>query len=362
MKFNTILLVCAIFCIPSYVHSQDELSDLDLTIKEEDNSKISGGFGAQLAKNSSFVNFNGYITNEFKKTENRPSTFDNHYFNLFISSQLSKNISAEGQLEYEHGGEEIQLRYGFADISIYGNKLIFRSGKFLTPAGEFNEYQYPEYLSKTVERAYVNREVSPSAWGEVGIQVRGELLHPTRKAWSGFYSIYVVNGLEGEEGSDLRSMRNNHRDKNFDNKAIGGNIGIKSNFLKASTNYYSGIYTPDGQHNLSVYGASLSFEKSNFVVWSEYQAAKQEISNGYLHKHGYYLLFGYKFFDKLEPIIRYDQIDLDQEKQRDRRRMTMGINYYIFRNAVFRVNYDIVTNVAEVQENNQFSIQFSVGF
>ena len=72
--------------------------------------------------------------------------------------------------------EEIEVRYAQLDFKLLPNSdaLILRTGKFLTPAGEFNEYLYPEYLNKGINRAYVNREIVPSAWGEVGIQLRGK--------------------------------------------------------------------------------------------------------------------------------------------------------------------------------------------
>ena len=166
-----LLLLTALSTLTAY--GQEEF---DVTIEEEKEERsATGSFGQQLSKLTSLVNFNGYITNEFKWVQDQDPSFDQHYFNVFISAQLTDRISVEGQLEYEHAGKDIDLRYGFADYKLLGDAMVLRTGKFLLPAGEFNEYLYPEYLTKTVERAYVNREITPSAWGEVGVQVRGRI-------------------------------------------------------------------------------------------------------------------------------------------------------------------------------------------
>ena len=214
--------------------------EFDVTIEENKEKSVVGGFGTDLAKKVSFVNFNGYITNEYFLPQSGTRTFDNHYFNIFISSQLNDHIFIEGQLEYEHAGKDVDLRYAFADYKV-SDALVLRAGKFLIPAGEFNEYLYPEYITKTVNRAFVNREISPSAWSEVGIQARG------RFALDGnvtpYYSLYLVNGLNGDSGAGIRSLRGNDRDSKGgnDNKAVGGSAGIElGEDVKVSANFYSG--------------------------------------------------------------------------------------------------------------------------
>ncbi|MEO0330945.1 MAG: hypothetical protein AAF223_04550 [Bacteroidota bacterium] len=347
--------------------AQDEF---DITIEEEPKTRsATGSFGQRLAKEASFVNFNGYITNEFKSVQGGDPSFDQHYFNVFISSQLTSRISVEGQLEYEHAGKDIDLRYGFADYELIEEALIIRSGKFLVPAGEFNEYLYPEYLSKTVERAYVNREITPSAWGEVGVQARGRLTKLSPKVIP-YYSVYVVNGLHGEEGAGIRDLRGNDRDKSANgNKAIGANLGIEVANIKFSTNYYQGKYTNDNQLGLSILGTSFYMDREKLSIWSEAHTANQQIFTDIdqdeitsLRKYGYYVLAGYKVTERWEPVIRYDQIVLDGAPEADRNRLTLGLNYHIAKNAVVKTNYDIIQNGGEDVEDNQFSLQLSIGF
>ncbi|MEO9871851.1 hypothetical protein [Ekhidna sp.] len=357
-----------LFC--HFIYAQD---DFDATVEEDKEKTATGGFGADLAKNISFVNFNGYITNEFFATQSDDnSTFDNHYFNVFISSQLTDRIFIEGQLEYEHGGQDIDVRYAYADYKV-SDAFVIRSGKFLVPAGQFNEYLYPEYLSKTISRAWVNREISPSAWAEVGVQVRGRL--SSLGSATPFYSVYVVNGLSGESGDGIRNLRGNARDSKGsgnENKGFGGAFGVDiGDDITLSTNYYTGKYTADNELNLSIIGASFYMDKEKFSIWGEYHMAKQEayldatdatLGSADLNKSGFFVQGGYMITDKLEPIVRYDAIKLDGAPEGDRSRITFGANYYLAKTAVVKVNYELISDDGIDEDDNVFGVQLSVGF
>lgn len=364
-----IVAFCAILSLTA-AHAQED-DDFNAEVTEDNRKTATGGFGADLAKNVSFVNFNGYITNEFFAAQKSNTTFDNHYFNIFISSQLTDKIFIEGQLEYEHGGQDIDVRYAYADYKI-SEAFVVRSGKFLVPAGQFNEYLYPEYLNKTVSRAWVNREISPSAWAEVGVQLRGRL--GSNEDAMPFYSVYVVNGLSGATSS-IRSLRGNSRDtKNGgnDNKAVGGAFGVDlGSDITLSANYYSGKYTEDNKLNLSILGASFYMNKEKFHIWGEYHMANQEAYADYtdaslgsfdLKKNGFYLQGGFMVTDKLEPVVRYDQITLDGAPEGDRSRITLGANYYLAKTAVVKVNYELISDDGVDADDNVFGVQLSVGF
>lgn len=349
--------------------AQDD--DFDATIEKDEDKTTTGGFGSDLAKKVSFVNFNGYITNEFFAPQNGINYFDNHYFNIFISSQLNDNIFIEGQLEYEHGGQDIDVRYAYADYK-FSDAFVVRSGKFLVPAGQFNEYLYPEYLSKTVSRSWVNREISPSAWAEVGVQVRGRLASSGNA--TPFYAAYVVNGLSGDSGAGIRDLRGNARDNKTgnDNKAVGASFGVDlGDDITISTNYYTGKYSTDDQLGLSIIGASFYMDKEKFSIWSEFHAATQETYNDAtdvtlgsfdLKKSGFYLQGGYMLTEKLESILRYDAIKLDGSPDDDRSRITIGANYYLAETAVFKVNYELISDDGADLDDNLIGLQLSIGF
>ena len=365
-----IRLLLGLLILYSFYSFGQEDGEFDSTIKtsKENRKGSTGSYGSELAKLSSFVNLNGYITTDFLAQEGEDSKFDQHYFNISTTVHLTEKLSAEGMLEYEHAGEDIDVRYVFADYK-FSDAFILRTGKFLVPAGEFNEYLFPEYISKTVNRAWVNREISPSAWGEVGVQLRGRLKNLSTSLIP-FYSVYVVNGLHGEEGAGIRSLRGNNREKGTNgNKALGGNLGLELGDLTISTNWYNGKYDDTNDLGITILGSSLSYNGDKLSIWGEYQMANQQIFNNLdrtetdpLKKRAFYILAGYKVYKGLEPVIRYDQIVLDGAPEGDRQRITAGLNYHISKTAVAKINYEIISDDGADEDDNVFGLQLSLGF
>jgi len=356
---------------------QDTITDeFSSSIIEEENSQrgTEGSFGKRLSKLSSFVSLNGYATNEFLYHEDGTSTFNNHYFNLLASAEISKHIFAEIQMEYEYGGSSLTARYAQIDYK-FNDLFVIRSGKFLIPAGEYNEYLYPEYLSKTTTRAFVNKEIVPVSWGEVGVQLRGQLkINGDSSVVRPFYSFYIVNGLRGEAGGNIRTMRGNALDTLAGSLAFGGNIGAEiGNYFNIQFNFYKGDYNHAGDLDLQIYGSSLAFDNGKFSFYAAFHAAKQELSANSqktdnednnkqtLDKYGFYTQVAYRYRN-FEPVLRYDQIRLDGAEAGDRDRFTFALNYHFYENCVFKINYDLTKNKGIDLKDNLFSLQLSVGF
>jgi hypothetical protein len=361
------------FCITS-IYSQEDTTLTDefktnITDKQEKHKGDVGSFGRSLSLLTSFVSLNGYTTNEYLYHQNGKTTFDNHYFNLLASAEISKRIFAEIQMEYEHGGSLLQARYAQIDYK-FNDMFIIRSGKFLVPAGEFNEYRYPEYISKTAHRTYVNEEIIPVSWGEVGVQLRGQLKFNGDSSYiKPYYALYLVNGLRGDNGGNIRNMRNNVVDT-AKKVAYGGNIGTRiGKYFNMQFNYYYGDYDPTATLDLVLAGTSFSYDNNKFSIFGEYHIANQEYypdpanpdSKKVLHKYGFYILTAYKF-KTIEPVIRYDQIRLDGAQSGDRDRFTFGLNYYFYDNCVFKINYESIKNKGIDLKNDLFSLQIAIGF
>lgn len=344
--------------------SLEELLEMDIEKMVELQSSGRGdvgSFGYRLGNNDSKFQIHGYTTNEFISQENSVNTFDNHYYNLFVGSSIGSKIFAEIQLEYEHGGEEIQARYAQVDYKV-DEALIIRTGKFLVPINTFNEYLYPEYINKAISRPFLNRNITPTAWAEVGLQLRGSF--DLSENIKGFYSAYVVNGLEGEEGGDIRSMRNNHRDRNSDNKAVGGKLGLKTGGFEFSSGIYNGKYTPDGEHGLTIFAIDAGYNKNGFSLRAEYNSASLGTSLEDINRNGASLTASYIFAKKIEPVVRYDYMNWDDETPvtRDRSRTYVGINYLISNTMNFKFGYEFISNDGEEIDDNVLAFQLALGF
>lgn len=327
-----------------------------------------GSFGTALSKYPTLININGYITNEFFYREDGQTYFDNHYFNTFIGAQLNDKLSAEIQFEYEHAGNDIGARYAQLDYKITDG-LIIRTGKFLMPAGDFNEYLYPEFIHKSISRPWAEREIVPSAWAEVGIQLRGKFeAGRYGNIFNPYYAVYAVNGLQGDQGSGIRSLRNNSHSGNNDSYGYGGSFGAEiGNYFNIYSHLYNGKYTETEDFSLMIAGGGLSYDNDAFSFYGAYHIANQEVyasdsSTVTLNKSGFYGQLAYKIAKKIEPLVRYDAIALDGSPEGDRTRITIGLNYYIRKNANIKFNYELISNDGVDAEDNLIGAQISIGF
>ena len=101
------------------------------------------------------------------------SKFYQHYFNLSTTPQLKGKLSA-GEI----------------------------------PEGELNECLFPEYISKTFNRDWVKKEISPSALAGAGAQITGRI-NIENSNIKPFYLLHKANDLHGEKGAGIRSLKGN---------------------------------------------------------------------------------------------------------------------------------------------------------
>lgn len=342
---------------------------MDLTLEELLDVQVSGrgeagSFGARLEQYAEGIKIgiHGYVTSEYINAEGKAGTFDQHYFNVFVSASLHDRVFAEIQFEYEHGGDEIQARYAQVDFKLHPS-LILRTGKFLIPSGPFNEYLYPEYIVKTVNRPFANREISPTAWADVGVQVRGRIdmgeLQPS-------YAFYVVNGLEGAEGDRIRGMRGKggNQDKNHENKAVGGHVGLAYKGLEFGGSFYTGAYTPDGMMDITIAGIDAAYVHPYFTLRGEWHSSEQDITGGTIDKDGYYVQASMILLDHFEPVVQYDEIDegIAGSLERDKQRTTVGLNYIVSNLVKVKVNYEIISDDGVDKDDNVIGVQLAMGF
>jgi hypothetical protein len=342
----------------------DELLDMDLErlieIQSAGRGDV-GSFGYRLGTTESSVQIHGYATNEFISQQNSVNTFDNHYFNVLVGANIQERIFGEIMLEYEHGGDEIQIRYAQVDYKI-SDALIFRTGKFLVPINTFNEYLYPEYINSAISRPFQNRNITPTAWAEVGIQLRGRF--DLSSSTKGFYSVFMVNGLEGSEGGDIRGMRNNFRDKNDDNKAVGARFGITNGGFELGAGVYNGAYTADGQHNLTIMAFDAGYVKDNLTLRAEMNMAAMQTSAEDINRNGLSFTAAYILAEKWQPVARYDFMNWDDplDATKDKSRIYLGMNYLIASTMNIKAGYEIITNDGTDVDDNVFAIQLALGF
>lgn len=340
-----------------------------------------GGFGQRLGSTFEYgedVKFgiHGYVSNEYYKLKSY-ETFDQHYFNVFVSGQIGKKLFAEIQFEYEHSGKEVGSRYAQLDWKLH-DLLVIRTGQFIVPISVFNEYLYPEYINKAISRPYTNFKVIPAVWTETGLQFRGQ------KKIGDFipnYALYIVNGLQGPEGASTRNLRYNDRDKKHSNKAVGGKVGLMYKGLEFSGGAYNGKYTEDGKLGLTLGAADLIYKTKSLTMHATYSMLNMEkwvvkdTTKGMINRGAASVQVSYIIKKRFEPIVRYDFVDFDNDWDtknkigKDKTRVTIGLNYLITNTANLKVSYEIINGKEGELAKEDFDdndvligVQLAIGF
>lgn len=311
--------------------------------------------------------------------------FDNHHFNLIFLGNIIGDLFAAAEVEYEHAGEEIALEYGYLAYTGFKNIRLI-GGKFIVPFGRFNKDLHPSWINKMVDRPWGFSNIFPQTYSDVGVWVSGGLplgAGATRLTYDGF----IVNGLLGDDGGDIRDFRDNDREKRTGtrdkNKAVGGRLGMEfaAQGLDFGVSIYNGNYANDsdeppsspGKLDLLLLGADAAFRRSGLEIRVEVVTADQDASAASgecgtaatcsLSKTGGYAQVAYLIgTSNFEPVVRFSTRNMPQDSD-DRSRYSFGINYYISAASAVRLNYHINSEKSAFKtDNDAIAAQFTVGF
>lgn len=316
-----------------------------------------------------YADFEATITNP-DGDGNSDFFFDNHHANLILVGSIFEDLFAAAEVEYEHAGDEIALEYAyFAYTGIPNHRIM--AGKFIVPFGRFNKDLHPTFINKMPDTPLGFRNIMPGTYNDVGVWVSGTQPISEGSGARVVYDGFVVNGLLGEDGGDIRSFRDNIDESRTgtpdDNKAVGGRLGFElgPQGLEFGGSVYHGNYSDDeatGTLNLTLFGADAAFRREGFEVRGEYVRAEQEITGGDLVKQGGYGQVSYLVVPQFEPVVRYSLRDMPLEDQ-DQRRLSFGVNFHISAASIFRLAYHF--NMEETgfeSDNNAIVSQWNIIF
>jgi hypothetical protein len=327
-------------------------------------ANLASGQGLTL---TGYADFEAIYGNVGGDADNTTFFFDNHHFNLIAVGYIVDDVFAAGEIEYEHAGEEIALEYGY--IAYTGLRDIrIMAGKFIVPFGRFNKDLHPTPLNKIPARPHGFSQVMPQTYNDVGLWVSGAT--PLNEDMRAVADVFVVNGLMGEDGGSIRSMRDNDREGQVDgidnNKAIGGRLGVEMPFvgLDLGVSVYTGNYSDTSTNDLTLtlFGVDGSFQSSGLVLRGEYVSADQDATGGALSKSGMYLQASYLVGTRFEPVVRYSRRDMPGEAD-DRSRVALGASIYVTPAACVRLAYLLNSEPSGFEtDDNDVVLQFNVLF
>lgn len=207
------------------------------------------GFGPSASKalfNKKGVSIGGYGEVHFNYNPDvKPQTvFDMKRLILYFGYAFNEKLKLNTEIEWEHafveGKEEsgeTTVEFAFLDYN-YNQNFGVRGGLLLIPVGIINEYHEPPTFY-TVDRPFVERNIIPTTWREVGFGVYGKLGNVE-------YKGYITNGLKageetGEKVEDGQVLQG-FKQKGF--KAVGNQLAFtgRLDYLFA-TNLKAGVST-----------------------------------------------------------------------------------------------------------------------
>jgi len=298
-------------------------------------------------------------------------TFDNHHANFILLGDLTNHLLFAAEIEYEHAGAETALEYGYVGYTGFKDVRIM-AGKFLLPFGRFNKDLHPSTVNKLPSMPLGFRHVVPTGWNDEGLWVSGAKAINDDSRF--VYDAYVVNGLLGEDGGDIRDLRDNIGDDaeqmstGFDSdKAFGARAGFELPFagFDIGGSVYSGKYqvSDDGRDlRITMLGLDASYETNGLALRAEFVHAAQDATGGDLSKTGAYVQASYELNSRVEPVIRFSTIDLPDSGD-DMSRIALGLNFHVGPAAIMRVAYLMNNEKTGFKtDNNALITQFNVIF
>lgn len=294
------------------------------------------------------------------------STFDNHHANIFLEAQLGKNLYSLLEVEYEHGGETVEIDQAFLEWAVT-DWASLTAGRFYTPFG-IERFVWYSPTNALVSRPEPFRQIVPGNFYANGVMLSGTVPTGSKSVFT--YETAITDGLGDQDLSSRRGSRI-FRDNNS-SRAVSGRLGWSPNpKLEFGASAHQQRHSTEGDLDLSFFGADLVFRQAGFEVRSEYVKADVEEAVGLdLGQEGYYVQVGYTLqrLSELLPsvtfVTRYDSVDLDDRiiSNDDRDFWSVGVNFEILDHLRFKLEQRWGSESGPALDNDTFLTQFVIDF
>src|SRR5699024_5884530 len=148
-----------------------------------------------LISGNSPVSIGGYLeANTIHSTNDKGDTdglsFQARRLTLFVSASISKRIKFMTEIEFEDGGNEVEIEFASMDVALH-SLLNLRGGIVMNPIGAFNEnHDGPKW--EFVERPNVATEMLGATLSNAGFGLHGKTYY---RNWIFGYEAYLTNGF-----------------------------------------------------------------------------------------------------------------------------------------------------------------------
>ncbi len=273
---------------------------------------------------------------------------------LYVGYKFNDKIVLNTEIEIEHANE-VFVEMASLDF-LLNEKFNLRTGLLLTPVGITNEMHEPTLFHGN-DRPYVEREVIPSTWREMGVGAFGKLTENLE------YKLYVMNGLEGADFTEkgLRGGRQKGSKAKANDYAVVASLAYEP---VLGLNLGGSVYLGDsGQGDVvDVNGNEADVFTEIYEIHGQYKAAGLELKAlGTLVKiddnelvgadvpeeiTGYYGEVAYDVLpliakgtsQYLAPFVRYENVDYKGNNE-DLDLYVTGLSYKPIPNVVLKADY-----------------------
>jgi hypothetical protein len=347
-------------------------------------------YGLSFGSPDTFAEFHGFVYFEsfdFQKDGKGTdaggpgtSSLDLHNFYFNALAKIRKNVTAFADIVYEHGGTEMALFRASIDWSLHPEYLTLRVGKFYSPFGlEMREFHAP--VRRLVSRPLMMSALLFNEWTEAGVNAYGQI----KSKPVGFtYDIALVNGPGGDTidsatGLPILIANSENARQNMDNNSNKDLIArvsvpaeLGSGLAEIGASWAGGRYSSTNapeKLDFSLMGVDAQFKMAGSDLRGEYVKRKADAPAGTtVDSKSYYVQASYRaFFNQeglnyLEPVIRYDYLDPNEDIQDDETtRIVLGFNYSPYPHFVIRLEYQNNDEKPQL-ENNGFFLGAVVDF
>jgi hypothetical protein len=314
-------------------------------------------------------------------------------FVVYLAHSFSERLAFRSELELEDtkieggtAGGEVALEQAYLDYQV-SPAVTVRVGLLLPPIGIVNEVHEPPTFNG-VDRPHFDNDVIPTTWRDIGVGAVGTLPGSTGLS----YRVYLVNGLRAEgfdAASGIRGGRQEGKEASFANPSLTGRLEWARPGLKVGGSFWYG-----GSANQDPALGSGTFENAVAVIAADARydvgplmfrgvlanisiADAEAINAAYAGQVGSRIAGGYveaaynllsalapASTQRLNSFLRYEnyntQAGVPAGVVRDdalaRRITTVGLSYKPVYNVVFKGDYQLQRNKADVGEGEVLSL------
>lgn len=309
-------------------------------------------------------NLNGYFSagyeNGRKETDFPDGTFGRVQAGLLFTGAASNILTYDLEVRFRTESRlDIEEAWvGFAPSSSFVLKLGF----YLVPFGKYNTANRPQQ-NPFIQTPLPQANLYPQSWRDIGVLAEGK--------WGSLnYSVYLGNGLsEGRDLGDGQQFKDNNGDP-----AAGGRLSLLlSQSLELGVSYYRGRYDDEGQRNIELRGADVSWKSASILMTYEYEKAYLDNPEGYGRgsADGHFVLASLTL-GQFSPLVSYQTLvykdpyhgedSVPAGIDKDISRWAVGLVYSPVSNFMVKVEYDFNKEAAVKLDNDMIQAQVTFLF